>query len=177
METGKEETFDVVDENNRIIGKELRSVVHKKGLMHRTCHIMIFNSKGEVVLQKRSADNMMCPLRWDLSAGEHLTHGEDYASGAARGIMEELSIKGVSLEKLRGPRSQEFIYPNGLIDRELTVLFRGRYDGKIRIDLVELAEARFFRIDDVKRMIRENPDQFTPWFLNEWEWMEKEGIV
>ncbi len=173
----KEETFDVVDENNRIIGKELRSVVHRKGLLHRTCHIIIFSHGGKVILQKRSADNLMCPLKWDLSAAEHLAQGEDYPSGAARGIREELSIRGVSLEKLRGPRLQEFSYPNGMIDRELTVLFRGSYGGEIRIDPNELAEARFFRIDDVKRMIKENPDQFTPWFLNEWKWLEDNDLV
>ena len=50
----QEEIFDVIDENNKVIGKATRKEVHAKGLLHRAVHILIVNSKGEMLLQKRS---------------------------------------------------------------------------------------------------------------------------
>ena len=49
-----EEIFDVVNEHDEVIGRERRSEVHRLGLMHRAVHVLVFNSRGEVFLQKRS---------------------------------------------------------------------------------------------------------------------------
>ena len=47
------EIFDIVDECDEVIGSASREEVHRKGLKHRSVHL-VFNRKGEVLLQKRS---------------------------------------------------------------------------------------------------------------------------
>jgi isopentenyldiphosphate isomerase len=64
-----------------------------------------------------------------------------------------------------------------LIDREFSELYRADYDGKIKFDKEEVAEARFFDPEEIKKMIRKNPGQFTPWFLIDWKYMETMGLV
>src|SRR6266446_2861813 len=49
-----DEIFDVVNESDEVIGQERRSEVHRLGLQHRAVHVLVFNARGEVFLQKRS---------------------------------------------------------------------------------------------------------------------------
>jgi isopentenyldiphosphate isomerase len=71
-----EEFIEIFDDKNNLVGKEKRSVVHSKGLLHRTVNILIVNSEGKIFLQQRSASKDVCPLKWDISAAEHLNPGE-----------------------------------------------------------------------------------------------------
>ncbi len=73
-----EEIFDVVDENNCVIKQLPRSEVHSLGLRHRSVHLLVFNSKGELFLQKRSMKKDCSPGTWDSSVSGHLDSGEDY---------------------------------------------------------------------------------------------------
>ena len=72
-----EEIFDVVNERNEVIGREPRSVVHRTGLKHRAVHILVFNARGELFLQKRSMAKDCFPGAWDSSASGHLDCGDD----------------------------------------------------------------------------------------------------
>jgi isopentenyldiphosphate isomerase/2-polyprenyl-3-methyl-5-hydroxy-6-metoxy-1,4-benzoquinol methylase len=104
-----EEQFDIFDaENASPVGRVSRSVVHQTGLLHRGVHIVIFRRSGgeaggrDLLLQLRADDRDVCPGRWDLSCGEHLTPGESYADAAARGLREELGLdEGKTKPKLR----------------------------------------------------------------------------
>ena len=49
-----EDIFDVVNDDDEIIGRELRSIVHARGLLHRAVHILVYNAAGQLFLQKRS---------------------------------------------------------------------------------------------------------------------------
>merc|ERR1712000_349879 len=86
------EMFDIFNEKNEKIGRELRSKVHKLGLWHRSCHILVFNSKQQILLQKRSPKKDICPSFWDLSCAEHLQENESFINAAVRGLKEELNI-------------------------------------------------------------------------------------
>ncbi len=68
-----EEYFDVLDEKGNYLGrKETREVCHKNGLWHRAVALFIINSKGEVLLQKRSNLKKMWPGLLDITAGGHV---------------------------------------------------------------------------------------------------------
>lgn len=54
MKEKTEEWFDVVNERDEVIGRELRRTVHARGLWHRAVHVLVFDSAGRVFLQKRS---------------------------------------------------------------------------------------------------------------------------
>ena len=86
----QEELLSVVDEHDRVVGYRERGEVHRLGLRHRAVHVMVFNRRGEVFLQKRSLNKDEFPGLWDSSAAGHLAPGEGYAECALRELEEEL---------------------------------------------------------------------------------------
>jgi isopentenyldiphosphate isomerase len=98
------EIFEIFDAEGHLIGVEKRSIVHRLGLWHRSVDVFVFchSEKNELclVLQKRSAEKVVCPQNWDLSCAEHLSMGEEYIDGAVRGLKEELGLV-VEKEQLR----------------------------------------------------------------------------
>ena len=87
-----EEIFDIVNEADEVTGQERRSEVHRLGLQHRAVHVLIFNGKSEVFLQKRSMTKDTFPGAWDSSASGHLDTGESYDACAVRELREELGL-------------------------------------------------------------------------------------
>src|SRR5262245_27842217 len=87
-----EEFFDVVDAEDRVIGRESRKEVHRRGLLHRAVHVLVFNSRGQVFLQKRSLNKDTFPGAWDSSASGHLCSGEEYDVCAVRELREEIGL-------------------------------------------------------------------------------------
>ena len=84
-----------------MIGTATRSECHgNPELCHRVSHVIVINSKGEILLQKRSMNKFIQPGKWDTSVGGHLDPGESYIEGAVREMMEELGIKEVSIKFL-----------------------------------------------------------------------------
>ena len=73
-----EEIFDIVDERDEVVGRRPRSEVHRLGLQHRAVHVLVFNARGELFLQKRSMQKDCFPGAWDSSAAGHLDSGESY---------------------------------------------------------------------------------------------------
>ncbi|HWB58583.1 MAG TPA: 16S rRNA (adenine(1518)-N(6)/adenine(1519)-N(6))-dimethyltransferase RsmA, partial [Chthoniobacteraceae bacterium] len=82
------ELFDVVDEQNRVIGAASRHEVHSQKLRHRAVHIFVFNKAGELFLQKRSRWKDKQQRKWDSSAAGHLNSGDEYDPTAARELFE-----------------------------------------------------------------------------------------
>lgn len=95
-----EEWFDLVDENDAVTGRALRSEVHANKLLHRAVHILVFNSKGEIFLQKRSMQKDQCPGMWGTSSAGHVDSGEEYDHAARREFREELGIEAPELQRL-----------------------------------------------------------------------------
>src|SRR5215469_6581920 len=88
-----EEIFDVVNERDEVIDQRPRSEVHRLGLMHRAAHILVFNARGRVFLQKRSMSKDRQPGLWDSSASGHLDKGETYDACAMRELREEIGLR------------------------------------------------------------------------------------
>ena len=63
------ELFDVVDSEDRVTGQATRGGVHAQGLLHRSVHILVFNSQGELFLQKRAMTKDENPGYWDFMPG------------------------------------------------------------------------------------------------------------
>ena len=73
-----DETIDVVDSDDVIISKATRAQVHSNDLMHRSSHILVFNTSGSLFLQKRAMSKDESPGLWDSSAAGHVESGENY---------------------------------------------------------------------------------------------------
>ena len=97
-----EEIFDVVNEQDEVVGQALRREVHARGLWHRAVHVLVFNRKGEIFLQKRSLKKDNHPGVWDSSTSGHVDSGEDYDTAAVRELREEIGLE------LKGPPQRLF---------------------------------------------------------------------
>ena len=92
-----EELFDVLNEKGEYTGKvESREKCHKEGLWHNAVALFIINSKGQVLLQKRSSKKKLWPNMWDITGGGHVLAGEFGFQAIIREMKEEL---GIDLEK------------------------------------------------------------------------------
>lgn len=87
-----DEIFDVVDQNDVVIGRDTRAEVHRLGLRHRSVHLLVFDSTGRVFLQKRSMSKDENPGQWDTSVAGHVDSGESYDQCVIREAAEELGI-------------------------------------------------------------------------------------
>src|SRR5277367_541816 len=88
----EDEIFDVVNDRDEVIGRATRGEVHRLGLKHRAVHVLVFNGRGELFLQKRSLKKDTHPGAWDSSTSGHLDQGEDYDAGALRELREEIGL-------------------------------------------------------------------------------------
>ncbi|MDH5356922.1 MAG: NUDIX domain-containing protein, partial [Gammaproteobacteria bacterium] len=86
------ELLDVVDENDIVVGVKTRGEIHAKALMHRAVHILVFNSQGELFIQKRAMTKDENPGQWDSSSAGHVDSGETYLQCAIRELKEELGV-------------------------------------------------------------------------------------
>ena len=163
-----EEIFDVVDECDRVVGQAPRSVVHARKLLHRAVHIFVFNSRRELLLQKRSALKDEYPLCYTSSASGHLSAGESYETAAPRELEEELGLAG-ALEWLAkfpaGPHTAQ----------EHTVLYRTTTDSPPRIDPREIDAVSFHPVGEISAMIVHQPQHFSPCFVTLFEWYRGRG--
>lgn len=159
-----EEIFDVVDENDLVIGRNTRAEVHRLGLRHRAVHVLVFNSRGEVFLQKRSMKKDCFPGAWDSSAAGHLDCGEDYDACAVRELKEELGIvPSNALQKLfRMAACAE----TGM---EHVWVYRCEAEGPFLLNRDELETGGWFAPDDVTRWITERPHDFASALIAIWK--------
>ena len=153
------ELFDVVDENDEIIGSATREEVHgNPSLIHRVVHVLVFNSSGELYLQLRCPDKDVMPNRWDTSVGGHVDAGEEYDAAAVRETREELSIRIDQLEPL-----YRYLHRNEH-ESEMIRTYRLIWDGPVSFDPGEITDGRFWTIGSIDAS---DPELFTPNFLDE----------
>lgn len=152
------EIFDVVDEQDRPISTATRHEVHEKNLRHRAVHILVFNERGDLFLQKRSRWKDKHPSLWDSSAAGHVNAGQEYAATAARELEEEIGISApveeiASIEACAGT-GWEFVR-----------LYRARHDGPFRLAPSEIESGAFFTLEQIRRWSSARPQDFAPGFL------------
>lgn len=157
----KRELLEFVDENCTPLGILPRGEIHAKGAYHKSVHIFLFNSKGEIYLQKRSLDREEFPGLWSSSASGHVSPGEPLIHGAQRELKEELGIK-VKLEKVLQ------VKPCPETNRECVTLFVGRTDKKPNPNPFEIIEGKFFQIEELEKLLLEQPEIFSPTFRYLW---------
>lgn len=154
------EYLDIVNENDVVISKETRENIWKKGLEHnvRVVNIFLFNSKGELLVPKRSENRKLFPGCYDFSCGEHVISGEDYYDAAVRGLKEELGISGVKLTEL-GKLTPKEAGVNCFMKA-----FKLIHDGKIDYDKVGIESIKFYPLENVRETLNKMPDKFKPDF-------------
>lgn len=158
-----EEIFDVVDAHDQVTGTATRAEVHGQKLIHRAVHVFVFNKRGDLLLQKRSALKDMCPGLWDSSVSGHLDAGEDYATAAVRELGEEMGIV-----LTQPPDEIARLAPGAETGWEHVRLYRTNYDGNLRFPSAEIDSAMWFPLAEVAAWVTGHPADFTPGFLQCW---------
>lgn len=107
------EQVAIVDEQNRVTGAATRSEMRAQRLLHRSTYILVFDSGGHLLVQKRTLTKDVFPGFWDPCTGGVVQAGESYDESAERELGEEMGIRGVPLETLgdfyfEDPRSRVF---------------------------------------------------------------------
>ena len=158
-----EEWFDVVDEQDVVVGRERRSEVHRLGLRHRATHMLVFNDRGELFLQQRSLSKDMWPGVWDSSASGHLDAGEDYDACALRELREELGlVTPVPPERwLRLVAAPE----TGM---EFCWVYRLRHEGPFVLQPSEVRGGAWFAMERIADWVSAHPEDFASAFRVIW---------
>lgn len=153
----QEEIFPLVDETGNTIGQASRSKCHDGSkLLHPVIHLHVFNSQGELFLQKRSASKDIQPGKWDSSVGGHIDLNETPQQAALREAKEEIGLQGIQIHYIN-----KYIIETS-IERELTYCFYTIYNGEFSVDLKEVSEGKFWNISEISAQLGKNI--FTPNF-------------
>ena len=161
-----EDIFDVVDEDDRVIRQERRSVVHREKLLHRAVHIFVFNSSGKLFLQMRSKTKDEYPSRYTSSASGHVDAGESYEFAANRELQEELGISGKLEFLTKLPARKE-------LANEHSALYRITTDDTLTLDSDEIAGGDFYGVAEIAGWILRDPHKFSPPFLVLFDWYRR----
>ncbi len=136
----------VVDEHNRFVRWEARRVIHEQRLVHRSVHVLLWDSQGRLLVQRRHRDKQTYPRYWDVSCAGHVEES-DYVRGpdddldavdaavAARELEEELGV--------RAPLRRIATFgPEPGVHYEQIHLFEARSDGPFTLQADEVEEHR-----------------------------------
>lgn len=161
-----EELFDIVDENDAVIGQELRSIVHQRGLWHRGVHVLLFTREGKLLVQQRSKDRVHAPLALDCSVSEHVKVGEDYLTAVMRGMKEEVGVDGIKVKPL-----VKFKMNYGPNDNEISELYRGVVDlVNVKFDPVEVERIDYYELAELQNLMESKEVKFSYWFEQILRW-------
>ena len=157
-----EERFPLVDEEGRVIGSATRGECHNGSRwLHPVVHLHVFNSRGEVYLQRRPEWKDIQPGKWDTSVGGHIDYGETPEQALTREVREELGITDFTPERIGmyvfdSRRESELVYVNRTV-----------YDGPVMPSAEELDGGRFWTIDEIRTAMGKNI--LTPNFESEFQ--------
>lgn len=155
----RSELFPVVDLSGRVVGRATRGECHSGSmLLHPVVHLHVFNSRGELYLQRRPLWKDIQPGRWDTAVGGHVDYGETVEEALRREVREELGIvdfepEAVAVYPFRSEREYELVH-----------VYRTVYDGAIRPS-DELDSGRFWSPDEIREKLGKGV--FTPNFEGE----------
>ena len=149
-----DEIVTIVDDHNRVVGAVPRRDMRQNRLPHRSTYILVFNSRGELCVQKRTATKDVFPGYYDIAAGGVVLAGETYTAGAQRELAEEVGIRGV-------PLSHQFVFHYA--DAYTQVwgsVFSCVYDGELVLQEEEVESATFMPVADILSHAEHAP--YTP---------------
>ena len=158
------EIFDVVDEHDEVTGQATRGEVHAQGLLHRAVHVLVFNKRGDILLQQRSMLKDAHPGVWDSSVSGHLDAGEAYETAAVRELAEEMGI-----DVKCPPAEIARLKPSATTGWEHIRLYRYEHQGNIRFPAAEIESAMWLPIPVLEAWIKARPEDFASGFLECWK--------
>jgi len=156
------EVFPIVDETGKVTGSATRGECHNGSLLlHPVVHLHVFNSKGELYLQKRPEWKDIQPGKWDTAVGGHIDYGETQEQALKREVREELGIVDFTPEQMG-----MYVFESKR-ERELVYVHRTTYDGPVSPSKDELDGGRFWTVEEIRAAM--GKEVLTPNFESEFK--------
>ncbi len=166
-----EQTILAVDDNGKFSGEYIpKKVGHSgEGKRHLAITVLVYNSKNQVLLQKRKHkvfDNI-----WDFTASTHPLHKEDgtdetLEEATLRALKEEYGISPTS-PRLRGVKDvgevNYYAKAGDLCENEHDHILVGEYNGKFHINPETAYEVKWVDKKELLKDIEQNPKKYSPW--------------
>lgn len=169
-----DELFDVVDELDRVVGVRPRHEVHRLGLRHRAVHVLIFNRRGEVFLQKRSMLKDSCPGLLSTSCAGHVDAGEDYDRAAVREMGEELGLAPDAVPALTPLFS---LPPSVGTGMEFVRVYRALCDGPFALNPAEVESGLWMSSEALDGDVLTRPEAYSPALILVWKTFRAAGAA
>lgn len=170
----------LVNEADAVVGTMEKMEAHRRGALHRAFSVFVFNTKGAMLLQQRSAEKYHGALLWSNTCCSHPFPGEAVEVAAVRRLKEEMGFT-TPLEKIF-----TFTYraevENNLVEHEFDHVFAGIYEGAIELNPAEVAAYQYLPMETIHRRLEEEPGSFTSWFriafplVEKW-WVQQRGVL
>jgi len=152
------ERWDIYDSERRKTGRTgVRGEPIAEGDLHLVIHVCIFNSSGEMLIQRRAPEKKGWGGRWDVSCGGCAVAEDTSQSAAEREVLEELGL-AISLDGVRPKLTVNFnhcfddIY---LIEQDVDI-------SALRLQREEVAEVKWAAEQEILEMIADG--RFIPYF-------------
>jgi len=166
-----EELIILVDQQDQEVGYAGKMKAHTEGQLHRSFSIFVFNSQGNLLLQKRAETKYHCGGLWSNTCCSHPRIGESLEESAHRRLKEEMGFDCELREIF------SFVYrvelENKLIEHEYDLVFVGTFDLDPTPNLNEVDDWKWANLQELRKDVEKYPDSCTPWFrmsLDKMEW-------
>ena len=144
----QDELLEIVDQHGKTLGIATRSSIHgNPSMLHKVVHVLVFNSIGELLLQKRSMSKDVAPGKWDTSVGGHVSAAEDTSLAVYREMKEELGVDTCEPCFL-----YSYIHSN-TYESELVFTHSCIHNGPFSFDAEEIDAIKFWRMEEIKKAL------------------------
>ena len=155
------EQIILVDEQDNAIGTMEKMEAHQKGVLHRAFSVLLSNSKGEVLLQRRSEHKYHSGGLWSNTCCSHPGPDESLKDATRARLIYEMGID------VQPKFAFKFIYKasldHNLTEHEYDHVFTGVFDGMPAVNKEEVADWKFISIKDLLSALSREPEKYTPW--------------
>jgi len=153
----------LVDDNDKVVGKEDKLLTHKNGLQHRAFSVLIINDKNQMLIHKRNSAKYHSGSLWTNACCSHPVHEEDLIEAAHRRLKEEMGFNC----PLKEVFSFKYYYKfdNGLVENEYDHVFVGLYNSNlVHPDPTEVESYKWIDYDLLLEDVENNNEEYTVWF-------------
>lgn len=154
------ELIDIVNEKDKVVGVKNKDDVHRDGDLHRASRVYVVNSKGDILIHRRTKTKKLNPGYWDITVGGHVHSGETYENAAKRELKEELGIENVKffeIGKWMGCPSAA-----SPLERLMVKIFLVKFDGSMEgliFDKNEISEIKFVKISELEKIYKNDRER------------------
>ncbi|HVW99687.1 MAG TPA: isopentenyl-diphosphate Delta-isomerase [Candidatus Babeliaceae bacterium] len=152
----------LVDQHDNMIGTMEKIAAHRSGKLHRAISVFVFNSDGELLLQRRAEGKYHSGGKWSNTCCSHPRPGENSLDAAKRRLKEEMGLV------CRLNHAFSFIYnvelENGLSEHEYDHVFIGTTDTLPEPEKSEVAAFQYLSSSETASDLLKNPKKYTIWF-------------